>query len=162
MPSDTLPITLAAFAEAIKELTLPTLYAKVAELRNSISHLQRSNQELRIFVAESCENEADKRELEGYISENEGVMQTMNERVHLCKKEVEERGQMWIELDTEPSVTTAGEGEQAQAQEQGQPGGLTTTTTTAAANGTGSSTDAPPAERSRDREDDGGEDGVYL
>ncbi|KAL3459931.1 hypothetical protein BJX64DRAFT_263965, partial [Aspergillus heterothallicus] len=99
MSAEALPITPGAFAEAIQELTLPVLYAKVAELRNSIAHLQRSNSELRAFITESCESEADKRELEGYIAENEGVKESMDARIALCKAEIERRGQTWIELD---------------------------------------------------------------
>ncbi|PYI01736.1 hypothetical protein BO78DRAFT_401112 [Aspergillus sclerotiicarbonarius CBS 121057] len=99
MSSESLPIAPAAFAEAIKELTLPVLYAKVSEIRNSIAHLHRSNQELRAFITESCESDADKRELESYIVENEGVAVSMTERIDLLKAEVESRGQQWIELD---------------------------------------------------------------
>ncbi|KAL5332518.1 hypothetical protein BJX70DRAFT_128819 [Aspergillus crustosus] len=157
MSSDTLPISPSAFAEAIKELTLPTLYAKVTELTNSIVHLQRSNLELRNFVAESCENEADKRELEGYVAENEGVLEAMKARIQLCKTEVEDRGQTWIELNTEPSEATGEEGERWSEQEQGQPAG---STTTGAVNGT---RPGPDMERLSDRGDNNDEeDGVYL
>ncbi|KAL4946222.1 hypothetical protein BDV06DRAFT_218551 [Aspergillus oleicola] len=161
MSSETLPITRAAFAEAIKELTLPVLYAKTAELRNSIAHLERSNQELRQFITESCESEDDKQELAGYVMENEEVKKSMDERIRLCKAEVEGRGSTWIELDDGPSPERGGEGTQGQEQGQEQPAG-SESTATAAVNGTGSSTDAPSANRSRDREGDGGDDGVYL
>ncbi|PWY81802.1 hypothetical protein BO70DRAFT_362232 [Aspergillus heteromorphus CBS 117.55] len=113
MSGESLPIAPAAFAEAIKELTLPVLYAKVSEIRNSIAHLHRSNLELRTFVNESCETESDKRELEGYIVENEGVLVSMTERIALLKAEVEARGQQWIELEEDE-----GEG-QGQDQDQG-------------------------------------------
>ncbi|RAL00262.1 uncharacterized protein BO80DRAFT_357305 [Aspergillus ibericus CBS 121593] len=99
MSGESLPIAPAAFAEAIKELPLPVLYAKVSEIRNSIAHLHRSNQELRTFITESCESDADKQELESYIVENEGVAVSMTERIDLLKAEVENRGQQWIELD---------------------------------------------------------------
>ncbi|GAB1215997.1 hypothetical protein ATERTT37_005197 [Aspergillus terreus] len=97
MSGESAPITLDAFAEAIKELPLSVVYAKVTELRNSIAHLRRSNAELQTFVAESCDTEDEKRELEGYISENEGVMTSMTDRIMLLKAEVESRGQRWIE-----------------------------------------------------------------
>ncbi|KAJ9252735.1 hypothetical protein DTO271D3_2540 [Paecilomyces variotii] len=115
MSSEPQPITPAAFAEALKALPLSAVYAKVSEIRNSIAHLHRSNAELKLFIEESTETESDKRELESYISENEGVIETMNERVELCKAEVEERGQQWIELDadTEEQGTVAAEGEEA-------------------------------------------------
>ncbi|KAL4914206.1 hypothetical protein BDW62DRAFT_204817 [Aspergillus aurantiobrunneus] len=160
MSSETLPITPVAFAEAIKELPLPVLYAKVAELRNSIAHLQRSNQELRLFITESCENDVDKRELEEYIRENEGVNESMNERIRLCKAEVEGRGQAWIELDPEANVNTGTEGEGEQGQNQEQPGSESTAAAIVV-NGPGSRTDAPPTERPRGRGDDD-DDGVYL
>ncbi|KAL4930062.1 uncharacterized protein BDV17DRAFT_47929 [Aspergillus undulatus] len=163
MSSETLPITPAAFAEAIKELTLPVLYVKVAELQNSIAHLQRSNQELRAFIAESCESEADKQELQEYIAENEEVKKSMDERIRLCKAEVEGRGSTWIDLDAEPGAGAGTEGTHAQAQgqeqEPEQPAG-SGSAAPAAVNGTASSTDAPSAERPNGQED--GNDGVYL
>ncbi|KAL2802799.1 hypothetical protein BJX63DRAFT_98196 [Aspergillus granulosus] len=159
MSSESLPITPAAFAEAIKELTLPVLYAKVAELRNSIAHLQRSNTELRTFIAESCESEADKRELEGYIAENEGVKESMDERIALCKAEVEQRGQAWIELDEiigEEGKTEGGGQEQERSAETGS---TSATQASPAVNGTGN----PGASGGRSTErDDDGDDGVYL
>ncbi|KAL5043691.1 hypothetical protein BDW71DRAFT_187597 [Aspergillus fruticulosus] len=159
MSAETLPITPVAFAEAIKELTLPVLYAKVAELQNSIAHLRRSNQELRLFILGSCESEADKQELEGYIAENDEVEKSMIERIQLCKVEVEARGQTWIELGTEANGTTGTGtgGEQGQGQSAGED-----LTATASVNGTSSNADAPPAERSRGRDNDGEDDGVFL
>ncbi|KAJ5159167.1 uncharacterized protein N7500_008818 [Penicillium coprophilum] len=99
MSTESLPITPGAFAEAIKELPLAVLYSKVSELTNSIAHLHRSNAELRAFLAESNDSEEDKKEIEGYVTENEGVAVSMNERISLLKTEVENRGQPWIELD---------------------------------------------------------------
>ncbi|KAJ5549801.1 hypothetical protein N7535_002258 [Penicillium sp. DV-2018c] len=99
MSSESLPISPEAFAEAIKELPLAVLYSKVSELTNSIAHLHRSNAELRSYLEGSNDSEEDKKELEGYIKENEGVAVSMNERISLLKTEVENRGQPWIELD---------------------------------------------------------------
>ncbi|KGO71521.1 hypothetical protein PITC_051620 [Penicillium italicum] len=99
MSTESLPITPGAFAEAIKELPIAVLYGKVSELTNSIAHLHRSNAELRAFLTESNDTEEDKKELEGYVAENEGVAVSMNERILLLKTEVENRGQPWIELD---------------------------------------------------------------
>jgi hypothetical protein len=99
MSTESLPISPEAFAEAIKELPLAVLYSKVSELTNSIAHLHRSNAELRLFLEESNDSEEDKKEIEGYITENEGVAVSMNERILLLKTEVENRGQPWIELD---------------------------------------------------------------
>ncbi|KAJ0424540.1 hypothetical protein BJY00DRAFT_275833 [Aspergillus carlsbadensis] len=154
MSSEALPITAAAFAEAVTELTLPVLYAKVAELRNSIAHLQRSNAELRTFITESCETEADKCELEGYIAENEGVKESMDARIALCKAEVERRGQTWIELDE-----IAG-GEEGKPEGEGPTRSeLTSATTAPIANGTGNTGESErrPTERGNE-----GDDGVYL
>ncbi|KAL3448838.1 hypothetical protein BJX65DRAFT_274604 [Aspergillus insuetus] len=154
MSSDALPITPAAFAEAITELTLPVLYAKVAELRNSIAHLQRSNAELRTFITESCETEADKRELEGYIAENEGVKESMDARIALCKAEVERRGQTWIELDE-----IIGSEEGKPEGEMPTRSGSTVATAAPTTNGTGN---AGESERRSSERDNEGDDGVYL
>lgn len=99
MSAESIPIMPSAFAEAIKELPLSTVYAKASELRNSISHLRRSNDELWSFISDACDAEEDRRELEGYIVENEGVITSMTERIQLLKTEVENRGQIWIEED---------------------------------------------------------------
>lgn len=50
-------------------------------------------------MAESCESEDDKRELGSYVSENEGVITSMEERILLLKAEVENRGQLWVEAE---------------------------------------------------------------
>ncbi|KAF7115571.1 hypothetical protein CNMCM5793_002665 [Aspergillus hiratsukae] len=119
MPEETQPITLEAFAEAIKELPPSAVYAKVSEIRNSIAHLRRSNSELRAFIDESCESESDKRELEGYIAENEDVITTMNERIGLLKTEIENRGELWI--GEEVAANTKVDGDQASASLSSQP-----------------------------------------
>ncbi|OOG01181.1 hypothetical protein ASPCADRAFT_941 [Aspergillus carbonarius ITEM 5010] len=156
MSSESLPIALTAFAEAIKELPLPVLYAKVSEIRNSIAHLHRSNQELRAFIAESCESETDKQELESYIIENEGVAVSMTERIDLLKAEVESRGQQWIELDEK---------------EKGQQNGDSASSPSQATNGTTEGSEATvqrgssnPAstENSGDAQTGQDEEGVYL
>lgn len=99
MSAEAHPITRTAFAEAITELPLSSLYAKVSELRNSIAHLTRSNEELRRYIIESEEgpDSPDNKELESYVVENEEVMQAMAERIGLLKAEVEGRGQRWME-----------------------------------------------------------------
>lgn len=148
MSAEALPISTAAFTEAIKELPLAVVYAKASELQNSIAHLQRSNHELKTFVAESADTQQEKQELENYIAENEGVISSMSERIGLLKAEVEGRGQKWIELDElAPDVKTDA------------PGG------NGAANGHGSSApqgSSSSAGRPGDAQDGEGEDGVYL
>lgn len=50
MSADALPISPAAFAEALKDLPMSTLHLKAAELRNSIAHLDYSNEQLKPFA----------------------------------------------------------------------------------------------------------------
>lgn len=97
MATESLPLSPTAFAEAIQELPLSSVYSKVAELRNSIAHLHRSNAELRLFLTESQDPEEEKKELEGYIVENERVVTSMNERIGLLRTELERRGQPSLE-----------------------------------------------------------------
>ncbi|CAG8885808.1 unnamed protein product [Penicillium egyptiacum] len=149
MSTESLPITTGAFAEAIKELPMAVLYSKVSELTNSIAHLHRSNAELRAFLTESNDSEEDKKELEGYITENEGVAVSMNERILLVKTEVENRGQPWIELD-ELKIDN----------EQGASTDVPVTNGTETETGTDARAGAEGAgHESNDREDG---DGVYL
>ncbi|KAJ5714244.1 uncharacterized protein N7483_011425 [Penicillium malachiteum] len=112
MAIEPLSISPTAFAEAITELPISALYNKVFELRNSIAHLHRSNSELRLFVLESTESEQDKKELGEYITENEGVIVSMNERVALLRTEVERRGQEWIEEKVKVDQDQDADGEQ--------------------------------------------------
>ncbi|KAJ6036099.1 hypothetical protein N7540_000378 [Penicillium herquei] len=97
MAIEPLSISPPAFAEAITELPLSALYNKVFELRNSIAHLHRSNSELGLFISSSTGSEQEKKELQEYITENESVIVSMNERIGLLRTEVEKRGQEWIE-----------------------------------------------------------------
>lgn len=113
MSTQTRTINLEAFAEAIKELPLSTVYSKVSELRNSIAHLHRSNAELRLFLEESRDPEDEKKELEGYVTENEGVITSMNERIALLKTELENRGQPWDEVEDDQDKD--GEGQEPPA-----------------------------------------------
>lgn len=85
MSSTSTPISAHQFASAIKDLPLGNLYAKAVELRNSITHLESSNQQLEIF-AEDDQLCADA------IKENEDVIKNMAERISLLKSEVEKRG----------------------------------------------------------------------
>ncbi|KAJ5112184.1 hypothetical protein N7532_000229 [Penicillium argentinense] len=96
MTTQSTTIDSAAFAEAVQDLPLSSLFNKVSELRNSIAHLHRSNSEIREF-ADASKSEDEKKELEGYIVENEGVIRSMEERVGLLRVEVERRGQEWVE-----------------------------------------------------------------
>jgi hypothetical protein len=77
------------FAMAIKDLPVDTLYAKAAELQNSMSHLRDSNAQMKQFADEGDEvcKEA--------IAENDVVISRTQERIQLCKAEVEGRGLVW-------------------------------------------------------------------
>jgi predicted HicB family RNase H-like nuclease len=46
---------------------------------------------------DASESDDEKKELEGYIVENKGVIRFMKERVGLLRFEVERRGQKWVE-----------------------------------------------------------------
>lgn len=99
MSSATLPISPAAFSAALKDLPLSNLHLKAAELRNSIAHLDYSNEQMKPFAegTDPSSNVPDPDCIEA-IQENEGVIQRMQERIALLKKEVEERGASWTEF----------------------------------------------------------------
>lgn len=84
-------ISPARFADALTTLPLDALYAKAAELRNSILHLRHSNEQMLPFADQG---DADCREA---MFENLGVIGRMNERLGLVRREVEERGMVWHE-----------------------------------------------------------------
>lgn len=77
---------------------MSSLHLKAAEIRNSIAHLDYSNEELAPFAAE---NDQDCIEA---IRENEGVIARMQERLELLKAEVERRGGVWTEFMTKEEV----------------------------------------------------------
>ncbi|MCJ1273608.1 hypothetical protein MMC21_001401 [Puttea exsequens] len=95
MSANSTPIPPQRFAEAIKELPHPNLHFKAAEIRNSISHLEFSNQQLQGFA-----NGGD-RDCAEAIQENVVVIQRMEERLRLLKAEVEGRGFRWGEDEME-------------------------------------------------------------
>ncbi|MCJ1318730.1 hypothetical protein MMC15_004060 [Xylographa vitiligo] len=89
MSSNAPIITPARFAAALPDLPLSSLHAKAAELRNSIAHLQASNNQLRSFADKGDADCADA------IRENDEVMKRMRDRIVLLKAEVEGRGFLW-------------------------------------------------------------------
>ena len=104
MPSTTTPISNPRFAAALTDLPISSLHAKIAELQNSISHLERSNKDLEDFA-----RGGDKDCYEALL-ENRGVISKFEERVVLVRREiVEVRG-----LPLEPR-----EGERAVVTENG-------------------------------------------
>ena len=123
MSSTTSPISPAAFASALKDLPLSALHLKAAELRNSIAHLDYSNEQLRPFALGTEPGlAAPDDDCVDAIRENEVVITRMEERIRLLKKEVEERGQVWVEglVDGEQEVEATGSGEQAAEPTEGQ------------------------------------------
>jgi hypothetical protein len=83
-------ITPEAFALAITDLPLENIYTKAAELQNSITHLLNSNIQMQPFAEEGdgvCRDA---------IRENDEVIKRMEERIGLCRTEVESRGQVWM------------------------------------------------------------------
>ncbi len=94
MSSEAAPISPARFAAALKDLPLSTLHLKAAELRNSIAHLDYSNEELKPFAEgtdPSTNGEPDHICIDA-IKENEVVIARLQERIELLKAEVESRG----------------------------------------------------------------------
>jgi hypothetical protein len=96
MSAHSQPISAAAFAEALVALPLSSLYAKLLELRNSIAHLQRSNDELKGYVDASPDEDKD---CEEAIEENKVVIKRIEDRIELVKVEMEKRGQKWVEMN---------------------------------------------------------------
>ncbi|KAJ5151841.1 hypothetical protein N7492_010136 [Penicillium capsulatum] len=148
MTTENFPINPTAFAEAIQELPLSSIYAKVAELRNSIAHLHRSNAELRLFLTESQDPEDEKKEIEGYITENEGVITSIHERIGLLRTELERRGQPSLE-------EVLGDQNTDQNQDGGSDG------LSGAAPGTNGTNGSAAGQRDSSTAQDG-EEGVYL
>ncbi|XEU97939.1 hypothetical protein FSHL1_003226 [Fusarium sambucinum] len=101
--ADTRPIAPARFAAALKDLSIGMLHLKVLEIRNSIAHLQYSNDQLKPFAegtetTPSGEASAPDQDCIDAIRENEGVIDRMAERIALIRVEVEERGLNWTEF----------------------------------------------------------------
>ncbi|KAL8730251.1 MAG: hypothetical protein Q9181_004735 [Wetmoreana brouardii] len=96
MSANAAPISLHRFAEAIAELPIDNLHAKAAEIRNSIAHLDSSNNQLRQHADDGDPDCVDA------IKENEEVIARMEARINLLRNEVESRGLPWG--DEEPST----------------------------------------------------------
>ncbi|KAM0564367.1 hypothetical protein ACHAPJ_000580 [Fusarium lateritium] len=108
--ADTRPIAPARFAAALKDLSVGMLHLKVLEIRNSIAHLQYSNDQLKPFAegtetAPSGEASEPDQDCIDAIRENEAVIDRMAERIALIRAEVEERGLSWTEFQSRDEVT---------------------------------------------------------
>jgi hypothetical protein len=124
MSSEALPISPTRFAAALTDLPLSTLHLKVLELRNSIAHLDYSNEQLRPFAEGTATttttttttgpstttssetqtqtqgpSEPDPDCLDA-IRENEAVIARMQARIALVRAEVERRGLSWAEFQS--------------------------------------------------------------
>ncbi|KAK1250891.1 hypothetical protein MKX07_005446 [Trichoderma sp. CBMAI-0711] len=131
MSADTTPISPARFASAIKDLSLSMLHLKVLEIRNSIAHLQYSNDQLAPFAqgtsvalgtttttelsssttnnnnnTSSADTMPDQDCIDA-IKENEAVIDRMAERIAIIRAEVEERGFSWTEFQSQDEVREA-------------------------------------------------------
>src|SRR5436853_5219876 len=92
------PISPANFAAALLNLPLSSLALKVAELRNSIAHLDYSNEQLLPFARPTSPEEQPDADCVEAIQENEIVIKRMEERIQLVRIEVERRGASWREV----------------------------------------------------------------
>ncbi|PBP19742.1 hypothetical protein BUE80_DR009396 [Diplocarpon rosae] len=106
MSSEATPISAARFAEALESLPLSTLHLKAMELRNSIAHLDYSNEQLRPFASgtEPSQNGNPDPDCADAIRENEIVIARQTERIELLKREVERRGSSWAEFQSAEEV----------------------------------------------------------
>lgn len=107
MSSAATPITPSAFAAAIQDLPIGNLHSKAAELRNSILHLHRSNEQLQPFADDGDPECADA------LRENAEVIRKMEERIGLLRQEVEKRGLRWSEAEVEDNEETLSVGHDA-------------------------------------------------
>jgi hypothetical protein len=107
MSHEAIPIPPARFAAALKDLPLSTLHLKAAELRNSIAHLDYSNEQLKPF-ADGTENGEPDQDCVDAIRENEIVIERMQERIRLLREEVEGRGSSWMEFRSAEEIAEDG------------------------------------------------------
>jgi hypothetical protein len=102
MSNEATPISPARFTAALKDLPLSTLHLKAMEIRNSIAHLDYSNEQLKPFAdgTEPSANGRPDQDCIDAIKENEIVVARMQERIALLKAEVEGRGSSWLEFQS--------------------------------------------------------------
>lgn len=91
------------------------LHLKVLEIRNSIAHLQYSNDQLKPFAegtsvalgGESSSSAEPDQDCIDAIKENELVIDRMAERLAIVRVEVEDRGISWTEFQSQDEVAAA-------------------------------------------------------
>ncbi|KAI5285552.1 hypothetical protein KEM54_000479 [Ascosphaera aggregata] len=178
MSYESQPITPQAFALALKDLDAAMIYGKACEIRNSLRHLQRSNEEMRGYIEEG----SDGREVfQEAIAENAVVIERMKERIELCRLEVERRGAKWTDEEsddssestaappnqTEAAASGATTGENGNAGVEQRQGAIAAEGTRAQANVSLDLRDSTPSMTSITTAPDRGEendvdDGIYL
>lgn len=89
MSANAMPISAAQFATALEALTTSSLIAKASEVRNSMFHLQKSNNELRDFSQRSDGGDL---VCEEAILENLEVLRRLEERLCMILAEGKKRG----------------------------------------------------------------------
>ncbi|KAG6041629.1 hypothetical protein E4U41_003242 [Claviceps citrina] len=136
MSADTRPISPARFAAALQDLAPPLLHLKVLEIRNSIAHLEYSNDQLRPFADGTATATAmatppgpgsggaavpqqPDQDCVDAIRENEAVMARMAQRIELVRAEVERRGMSWAEFQTGEDMVAAAQADHAQRRHNG-------------------------------------------
>jgi hypothetical protein len=148
MSSQTTPISPTRFASALSDLPIDSIYAKHAELRNSIAHMQSSNKQLEDYARDN-----DDRECYEAVLENRLVIKRFEERIDLLRREVVEvRGLPWKPREEEGEAE-GGDGRAVREGGNGGEGGVIT-------NGHGSQ-----EQRNGDDavgQNGGEEDGVFL
>ncbi|KYK57744.1 hypothetical protein DCS_04757 [Drechmeria coniospora] len=118
--ADTQPISAPRFAAALKDLSVGMLHLKVLEIRNSIAHLQYSNDQLRPFANGSetaiptdgtaASPASPDQDCIDAIEENEQVIDRMAERIALIRAEVEDRGIAWTEFQSKDEADSKQDG----------------------------------------------------
>ena len=78
-----------AYKSALRQLSTPSLYGEILKLENSIKHLRRSNEELRLHGTNA---EEDRSWIQPVIAENEDVIKKQGEQMELVRTEIFERG----------------------------------------------------------------------
>lgn len=78
-----------SYKNVVRHLSTPSLYAEILKLDNSIRHLKRSNEELKLHG----ESEDDGQWTADVVKENEDVIAKQEEQIEMAKAEIVERGQ---------------------------------------------------------------------
>lgn len=103
------------------------LHLKVLEIRNSIAHLQYSNDQLKPYAegtasptgSQSAATPVPDQDCIEAIAENEQVIDRMHERIALIRAEVEERGVSWTEFQSKEELESKHPDVAAEATENG-------------------------------------------